>query len=81
MSPCSGVGDRRWSLAMDPNLAMERPGLTRRRLGRAARRGLRESARDRSRQRRTAPGGYHQVDAGQADQGSGTEGGRAPRPI
>ena len=30
MSPRSGVGDRRWSLETDPNLAMALPGLTRR---------------------------------------------------
>ena len=81
MSPCSGAGDRRWSLAMDPNLAMERPGLTRRRPGRAARKGLRESARGRMRQRRTAPAGTTKLMQARLIRVEGLRVAELPRPI
>ena len=71
MSLEDGIRDRRWSLETDPNLAVALPGLVRQRLGRVVRRGLRGNARGRMRQRRTAPGGYHQVDAGELIGGVG----------
>ena len=81
MSPSSGVGDRRWSLATDPNLTMERLELTRRRLGQAARRGRRESARGRMRQRRTAPAGTTKLMQARLIRVEGLRVAELPRPI